>query len=460
MLTKRHSFRSFFAPPEGSTFSNRKLVQIFIPVLLEQLLLNLLGLVDTMLASALSDAATAGVSHGFIIYNVSSAIITGLAAGGSVVCAQWFGFRDLERASDAARSSLLVALAFAVVGGVIPILNPQGTVSLLMGEHDPEVLDYAATYLIYSSLSLPFVALISVCTATCRAQGNTRIPLIVSVCRLSLSLACKFVMNNVFSMGVLGTALSNLVGVGVVSIAAFLYITVKRMDISFRYGSRSFFDWKLIQRVVQIAVPAAIESASLQIGLLLVQRIITGFGVAESAAHGIASRIQPLSYLPAHCWGIVSMIVIGQCCGAGDQKLARQSVIHLMKLSYAWMIVVNIFCLLLTNSIVAFFGGSEQTLEISRRLFRLYCWNAFFTYTTAYMLPQALRGAGDVQYVMTVSLAVMFLARLGLAYLLGAVLKMGTFGVWVAMTIDWAIRTVFYMVRFLNGKWLRHNITR
>ena len=452
--------RSFFAPPEGSPYSNRKLVRIFIPVLAENLLLNLLGFVDTLLASALSDAATAGVSHGFIIYNVCSSVITGLAAGGSVVCAQWFGSRDTERASDAARSSLLVALFFAVAAGIVPILSPQGAVSLLMGEHDPEVLGYAATYLIYSCLSLPFLALFSVCTATCRAQGNTRVPLLASVCRLSLSLGCKFLMNNVLSMGVTGAALSNLIGVGIVGAALLLYITRRQPEISFRHGTRPIFDRKLILRVVQIAVPAAIESASVQIGLLLVQRIITGFGVAESAAHGIASRMQPLSYLPAHCWGIVSMIVIGQCCGAGDQRLARQSVLHLMKLSYGWMIAVNILCLLLTDPIVAFFGGSAETLEISCRLFRLYCWNAFFTYTTAYMLPQALRGAGDVQYVMVVSLVVMFLVRLGLAYLLGAAWELGTFGVWIAMAIDWVVRTAFYVVRFRNGKWLRHRVTQ
>lgn len=78
-------------------------------------------------------------------------------------------------------------------------------------------------------------------------------------------------------------------------------------------------------------------------------------------------------------------------------------------------------------------------------------------YYCAYGLPQALRGGGDVQYTMIVSLATMFLVRIGLAYVLGTSFGLGSFGVWIAMAIDWAIRCLLYLLRFRSEKWAMHS---
>lgn len=86
-------FRRFLAPPEGSCYTNRTLTRMFLPILFEQFLLNLSALSDTFLASGLSDAATAGVSHAFTIFNLACCLLYGFSTGGSVVTAQWFGCR-------------------------------------------------------------------------------------------------------------------------------------------------------------------------------------------------------------------------------------------------------------------------------------------------------------------------------------------------------------------------------
>ena len=65
----------------------------------------------------------------------------------------------------------------------------------------------------------------------------------------------------------------------------------------------------------------------------------------------------------------------------------------------------------------------------------------------------ALRAAGDARFTMVTSMVSMWVFRIGMSYVLGAWLGMGLFGVWTAMQIDWAVRSLVFGVRFLGHKW-------
>ena len=53
----------------------------------------------------------------------------------------------------------------------------------------------------------------------------------------------------------------------------------------------------------------------------------------------------------------------------------------------------------------------------------------------------------------------MWVFRIGFSYILGVKLGMGVFGVWVAMTIDWAVRAVLFIIRYKGHRWEHSSIT-
>ena len=71
----------------------------------------------------------------------------------------------------------------------------------------------------------------------------------------------------------------------------------------------------------------------------------------------------------------------------------------------------------------------------------------------SFSLPNALRAAGDARFTMIVSMVSMWVFRIGFSYLLGGAAKMGLMGVWVAMYIDWLVRSIVFTIRFARGKW-------
>ena len=72
--------------------------------------------------------------------------------------------------------------------------------------------------------------------------------------------------------------------------------------------------------------------------------------------------------------------------------------------------------------------------------------------------PNILRAAGDASFTMTVSIVSMWVFRVGFCYLW--VLKMGggLLSIWMGMYLDWAFRSICFMVRFVREKWLEQKV--
>ena len=105
--------------------------------------------------------------------------------------------------------------------------------------------------------------------------------------------------------------------------------------------------------------------------------------------------------------------------------------------------------------LVSLFHLSTEAAAMAVELLR---WCSVFTlifWPIAFTLPNALRASGDVIFTMIVSLASMFIFRIGFSYILSSPwgLNMHLFGVWVAMFIDWIVRDTAFLFRFLRGKW-------
>ena len=91
----------------GRLFSRKDLAMLLIPLIVEQLFTALMGTADTMMVARVGDAAVSGVSLVDSINNLVLMMMTALATGGTIACAQYLGAQDREGANRSARQVLL-----------------------------------------------------------------------------------------------------------------------------------------------------------------------------------------------------------------------------------------------------------------------------------------------------------------------------------------------------------------
>ena len=93
-------------------FSNKALQDMIIPLFLEQLLVMLVGLADTLVISYAGEAAVSGVSLVNQFNTIFIYLFTALASGGAVVISQYIGRKAMDAAGESASQLLLFSVIF------------------------------------------------------------------------------------------------------------------------------------------------------------------------------------------------------------------------------------------------------------------------------------------------------------------------------------------------------------
>ena len=187
-------------------FSQKELLVLAIPLLVEQLLEVTVGMADTMMVSRCGEAAISGVSLVDMINNLIIVLFAALATGGAVVVSQYLGAKDRPDADKSAGQLLLLSgLSGAVIGAVCFVLA-RPMIRLFYGSIDTDVLDAGVKYLQIIALSYPFLALYNGGAALFRSIGNSKISMQISFLMNIINIVGNAVCIFGFKMGVDGVA--------------------------------------------------------------------------------------------------------------------------------------------------------------------------------------------------------------------------------------------------------------
>ena len=137
--------------------------------------------------------------------------------------------------------------------------------------------------------------------------------------------------------------------------------------------------------------------------------------------------------------------------GAGDREQVKYYTKKIVKLTYLSMGIVSVIIFALVRYVLLIYHLTPETYELATEIIRYHAIMAVLILTPSFSLPNTLRAAGYVLYPMITSIISMWICRIAFAYLF-TYLGMGVMGVWIAMTLDWALRAVLYIVRYKKGK--------
>ena len=101
-------------------FSNKSLKAMIIPLFLEQLLIMLVGMADTLVVSYAGEAAVSGVSLVNQFNTIFIYLFTALASGGAVVISQYIGRKKNDDAGESASQLLSFSAIFSIYNSSAP----------------------------------------------------------------------------------------------------------------------------------------------------------------------------------------------------------------------------------------------------------------------------------------------------------------------------------------------------
>ena len=166
---------------QTTLFSNEKLMAMIIPLFLEQLLIMLVGMADTLVVSYAGEVAVSGVSLVNQFNTIFIYLFTALASGGAVVISQYIGRKKNDDAGESASQLLSFSAIFSILIVVMVLIGNEGMLRLMFGKVEDSVMHSCITYLRISAYSYPALAVYNAGAALFRSIGKTSVTMYLSV---------------------------------------------------------------------------------------------------------------------------------------------------------------------------------------------------------------------------------------------------------------------------------------
>lgn len=439
-------------------FSNRDLRILLIPLVIEQILNALMGTVDTMMVSNISSSAISAVSLVDSINVLVIQVFSALAAGGTIICSQYMGQKDIKNATKTAQQLVMIVTVISVIITAICVVGQVPILRLVFGQVEASVMRDSEIYFLYTALSFPFIGIFNAGSSVFRAQENTRLPMVVSVISNVMNVMGNAILIFGFHMGVAGAAISTLVSRVFCAVVIMWYLRMPRQEIVVRDYLKIRPHGKRIKMLLAVGIPTGIENGMFQFGKLAIQSTVSTLGTAAIAAQAMTNILENMNGIAAMGIGIGLMTIVGECIGAGRRD---EAIYYTKKLSWIAEVVVVVSCILvyLLAEGITKVGGMEP--ESAKLCLFMMGWITVvkpLVWVLAFIPAYGMRAAGDVKFSMILSCISMWICRVSLCIFLCRVMGFGPIAVWIGMFTDWTVRGIVYMIRFHNRKWMDHQV--
>lgn len=425
------------------------------PVVLEQALAMLSQVVDAAMVGRLGKESTAAIGLSMQPFNLINATFMGLSVGTTALAARAYGAGNRDEAGQVAGQSLFIAFFFGIIISLVGFLRADWIITFMKAEAPVRAIGIQYVRAMMPGMVLFFV--FTIATGALRGAGDTRTPMLINLGLNIIHIFTNYLL--IFGnwgfpkMGVAGAGVSTAISrtLGGIAILVVLTSGKGRLKVSFKRVLTKF-DFKLFGRILNIGIPAMLERTLTSSGQIQYARMVAGLGTESYAAHALSLNVESFSYMPGMGFATAATALVGQRLGAKDPRGAEKRALFAMRMGLISMGTMGVLFFLFPAQFLSIFTRDPGVIAKGIPLVRIVAFTQV-PESLGFIIPGALRGAGDTRISMYVTVLGAWVVRVGGTYFLMNVLHMGLTAAWIAMFLDWVARASLYWMRFKRGAW-------
>ncbi|MBV9699739.1 MAG: MATE family efflux transporter [Candidatus Eremiobacteraeota bacterium] len=426
--------------------------RLSVPVAVQMLGDQLLGVVDTIAIGSLGTVALAGATAATTIFMAIAFAALGFMSGTSIVAAQRIGARDIEGFARTVRAGFVGPVAVGVVSFLVSLVAASAAVRALVG---PLPSAHAsALYLILRCASIVPVVVSGTLITGLAAAGNRRfgvwVLLVVNVVHLPLlaMLALGWVTHHPF--GIAGAGVSSLLSETIAAIYAIVYVARRPQ---YRIFSELTLSWRLAWRCVRLGSPEAVFLLGVMAPDIFIVAMLAPLGAIAVAAFRALNVVSDLTFVVPSPLQSAAQIVIGQRLGARDAMGAQWFFQRATRVSLLLTTLTGIVTALLAWPLAYLFTLDAAVATIA-------AWPLAVHMITlplkgwAMLSLAPIRASGDTRFSMVLGIVCSALV-IPLAYIGIERLHLGLYSVALGWIVAWGVRAAVTQWKLHDGAWMR-----
>jgi len=426
----------------------RLIFNFAMPMLLGNLFQQLYNIVDTIIVgNFIGKEALASVGASFPIVFTLISLIIGVASGGTIVVAQYFGAKDyasVRRAIHTLYIFIMIAGIFLSLIG-IPLTDSIFRLIRLPEELMPQATSYLAIYLTGRVAFFGFTGT----SAMLRGLGDSTTPLVFLMISTLTNIVLDLLFIVVFKWGIEGAAIATVISQAGAFLTAVLYLNRTHKLIDFRLREYRF-DWTIFRQSIRIGLPTGFQHTFVSLGMLAIMAIVNSFGTNVIAGYSAALRIDSLAILPAMNFSTALATFVGQNLGAGKQERVKSGLIATIIMSGGVALIVMAIVIMLKYQLMGLFTNDPEVIRIGGEYLVIVS-SFYLVFTVMFKIAGVMRGAGDTLIPMFITLTSLWIIRIPFAWIFSQ--SLGETGIWWSNPAGWITGLVLSYLYYLTGRW-------
>lgn len=438
----------------------RQMFKLAIPIIIQNLLSAAVNSSDVIMLNYVGQSAISAVSLAANYSNILFMVYYGLGTGASLLCAQYFGKKNMQAIHAVEGIALRFSLAISVLVALAAFTMPQRM--LLLFTSDQELIAIGSSYIRIMGITYLCWGVTEIYLAILRSIGRVTISMTLNM----LAFALNILLNAVFIFGLFGAPKLGVTGVAIatassrlIQLVACVIVSLLSKDVKLNPAYMFIRSKTLLNDFIHLSLPALGNDLSWSVAFSMYSVILGHLGTEAVAANSLVTVVRNVGSV--FCFAIASAgtILLGRVMGQEELEKSKSYASRMLKMTVVAGTVGGVIVLAVTPFVLRFAFLNDTAMHYLKYMLLINSYYIMGSAVNTALIAGVFRAGGDTKFGLICDTIDMWVYAVPLGFFAAFVLKLPVLWVYFLLCTDEFVKWPWVIRHYRKGEWAK-NITR
>lgn len=438
----------------------RQMFKLAIPIIIQNLLSAAVNSSDVIMLNYVGQSAISAVSLAANYSNILFMVYYGLGTGASLLCAQYFGKKNMQAIHAVEGIALRFSLAISALVALAAFTIPQRM--LLLFTSDQELIAIGSSYIRIMGITYLCWGVTEIYLAILRSIGRVTISMALNM----LAFGLNILLNAVFIFGLFGAPKLGVTGVAIatassrlIQLIACVIVSLLSKDVKLNPIYMFIRSKTLLNDFIHLSLPALGNDLSWSVAFSMYSVILGHLGTEAVAANSLVTVVRNVGSV--FCFAIASAgtILLGRVMGQGELEKSKSYASGMLKMTVVAGAVGGVIVLAVTPFVLRFASLNDTPMHYLKYMLLINSYYIMGSAVNTALIAGVFRAGGDTKFGLICDTIDMWVYAVPLGFFAAFVVKLPVLWVYFLLCTDEFVKWPWVIHHYRKGEWAK-NITR
>lgn len=438
----------------------RQMFKLAIPIIIQNLLSAAVNSSDVIMLNYVGQSAISAVSLAANYSNILFMVYYGLGTGASLLCAQYFGKKNMQAIHAVEGIALRFSLAISALVALAAFTMPKRM--LLLFTSDQELIAIGSSYIRIMGITYLCWGVTEIYLAILRSIGRVTISMTLNM----LAFGLNILLNAVFIFGLFGAPKLGVTGVAIatassrlIQLIACVIVSLLSKDVKLNPAYMFIRSKTLLNDFIHLSLPALGNDLSWSVAFSMYSVILGHLGTEAVAANSLVTVVRNVGSV--FCFAIASAgtILLGRAMGQEELEKSKSYASRMLKMTVVAGAVGGVIVLAVTPFVLRFASLNDTAMHYLKYMLLINSYYIMGSAVNTALIAGVFRAGGDTKFGLICDTIDMWVYAVPLGFFAAFVLKLPVLWVYFLLCTDEFVKWPWVIRHYRKGEWAK-NITR